>query len=847
MMLLARAITQKFSIPTNNRLHTSLNIRNQAVIQDGRVDMQTKNAGYGGNGNRNSGTQNRNQAFNAGNRNDDRNQIKPRVRDAKYFREQMLLAMKDEARSNLKDEENDFMLDNSYGDDTLKEPTAAVIMMARIQPANDNADSEPSYDVNVVSEVNASNKVHEQVNYEKRKTIIHTSDDDKIDSNIIFNDLYVENNGGTSEHDSNAHDEYHNIQMPTQKTELLQTKLEKSLNDSKDIQANLLKRIKILENDFKQSQAQSIDFELKLQHQKDKMACDVSWNSRLSTLNDENVLLKTQVDFTYAYADVRSQNQDLLMTISELKNKIKTIEKGKNVNTKFDKSETLGTLLCVTPLPKNIAVTAKKVSNTKINADRDFKVKRALFTTPIAAKSNNLGATSVVAKSRLSVAKTPTATNKVSSVILLSPDSSQSMTLRNYMKNKIATSRKWQKWFENQQCFNWTPKSKTDQSLPSETKSSTRVRSKSNTLVTTQKWVASLSTLLSAFVSCDAELSLRDSWEQSALGMITSKQSLDMEMQSHDISRESNLYTFSISELAASSPVCLMSRATSTKATRIQLHRFSRFIERFLISTVKTDLDNLFGLLYEEYYATSPPEVSDNSAANTLDNEDTSSSSSIVVEEDEAPQIVSLSAEQVASEPNTLLFNENADDLDPLNMYEFHQIHRSTDKCTKNHPIEQVIDDPSKPIMTRHRPHTDAEVCMYALTVSTNKPKNIKEAMLDHSWIESIQDELNQFKRLDVWELVECPIGRNIIAGIDFEESFAPVARLEAVRIFVAYAAHKNFPIYQMDVKMAFLNGLLKEEVFVRQPDGFVDPDFPNHVYRLKKALYGLKQAPRAW
>ncbi|GJZ76203.1 retrovirus-related pol polyprotein from transposon TNT 1-94 [Tanacetum coccineum] len=150
--------------------------------------------------------------------------------------------------------------------------------------------------------------------------------------------------------------------------------------------------------------------------------------------------------------------------------------------------------------------------------------------------------------------------------------------------------------------------------------------------------------------------------------------------------------------------------------------------------------------------------------------------------------------------------------------------------------------------------------------------------MLDHSWIESMQDELNPFKRLDVWELVECPIGINIIAlkwiwknktdaentvirnksrlvakgygqeeGIDFEESFAPVARLEAVRIFVAYAAHKNFPIYQMDVKTTFLNGPLKEEVFVRQPDGFVDPDFPNHVYRLKKALYGLKQAPRAW
>ncbi|GJZ56710.1 ribonuclease H-like domain-containing protein [Tanacetum coccineum] len=231
----------------------------------------------------------------------------------------------------------------------------------------------------------------------------------------------------------------------------------------------------------------------------------------------------------------------------------------------------------------------------------------------------------------------------------------------------------------------------------------------------------------------------------------------------------------------------------------------------------KIDFDNLFGPLYEEYYAMSPPEASDNSATHTLDNNDTSSSSSIVVEEDEAPQI------------------------DPSNMHEFHQTHRSTNKWTKNHPIEQVIGDPSKPVMIRRQLHTDAEVCMYALTGSTTELKNIKEAMLDASWIESIQDELNQFKHLDVWELIKCPIGINIIA-----EFFAPVARLEAVRIFVAYAAHKNFPIYQMDVKTAFLDGPLKEEVFVRQPDGFVDPDFPIHVYRLKKAQYRLKQAPRS-
>ncbi|GKE27900.1 retrovirus-related pol polyprotein from transposon TNT 1-94 [Tanacetum coccineum] len=121
-----------------------------------------------------------------------------------------------------------------------------------------------------------------------------------------------------------------------------------------------------------------------------------------------------------------------------------------------------------------------------------------------------------------------------------------------------------------------------------------------------------------------------------------------------------------------------------------------------------------------------------------------------------------------------------------------------------------------------------------------------------------MQDELNQFERLQVWELVLRPEGKNIIAlkwlwknkqeeGIDFEESFAPVARLEDVRMFIAYAAHKNITIFQMDVKTTFLNGPLKEEVFVSQPEGFIDPEFPDHVYRLKKALYGLKQAPRAW
>nr|GEU89771.1 integrase, catalytic region, zinc finger, CCHC-type, peptidase aspartic, catalytic [Tanacetum cinerariifolium] len=116
--------------------------------------------------------------------------------------------------------------------------------------------------------------------------------------------------------------------------------------------------------------------------------------------------------------------------------------------------------------------------------------------------------------------------------------------------------------------------------------------------------------------------------------------------------------------------------------------------------------------------------------------------------------------------------------------------------------------------------NADPEMCMFALIMSTAEPKTIKEAMADSAWIEE--------------------------EGINFEESFAPVARFEAIRIFIAYAAHKSFLIYQMDVKIAFLNGPLKEEVYVAQPDRFVDPDHLEKVYRLMKALYGLKQASRA-
>nr|GEU47343.1 hypothetical protein [Tanacetum cinerariifolium] len=170
--------------------------------------------------------------------------------------------------------------------------------------------------------------------------------------------------------------------------------------------------------------------------------------------------------------------------------------------------------------------------------------------------------------------------------------------------------------------------------------------------------------------------------------------------------------------------------------------------------------------------------------------------------------------------------------VDSSNMHTFYQRHPSEHRWTKDHLLKQVIGNPSQTVRTRRQLESDGEMCMFALTVSRTGPKNIKKAMTDSIWIELMQEELYQFDRLD--------------EGVDFEESFAPVARLEAVRLFIAYAAHKSFTVYQMDVKTSFLYGPLKEEVYVNQPDGFVDPYHPDKVYRLKKALYGLKQAPRA-
>ncbi|GJZ69127.1 retrovirus-related pol polyprotein from transposon TNT 1-94 [Tanacetum coccineum] len=195
-------------------------------------------------------------------------------------------------------------------------------------------------------------------------------------------------------------------------------------------------------------------------------------------------------------------------------------------------------------------------------------------------------------------------------------------------------------------------------------------------------------------------------------------------------------------------------------------------------------------------------------------------------------------------------------------------------KESRNHPLENVIGNLNKRTLRLQSQNQSNFFCF----ISTIEPKNVNEALTDKSWIVAKQEDLNQFITNDVWELVPQPRNMTIIEtkwvfrnkldengvisrnkarlvsqgynqqeGIDYDETYAPVARLESIRILLAYACALDFKLFQMDVKSAFLNGFINEEVYVAQPPGFIDFEKSDHVYKLKKALYDLKQAPKAW
>jgi hypothetical protein len=197
-------------------------------------------------------------------------------------------------------------------------------------------------------------------------------------------------------------------------------------------------------------------------------------------------------------------------------------------------------------------------------------------------------------------------------------------------------------------------------------------------------------------------------------------------------------------------------------------------------------------------------------------------------------------------------------------------------RVQKNHPSDQIIRNKDAGVETRRKIRSPEQTHLALL--STIEPNCFEEANKDEFWKKAMDEELDQIEKNDTWELVPRPKNKNVIdtkwvfrnklnedghvtrnkarlvckgyaqvEGIDFEETFAPVARMEAICLLLAYACSKNIKMYQMDVKSTFLNGELEEEVYIEQPEGFQLSENADYVCKLKKALYGLKQAPRAW
>ncbi|GJR19257.1 retrovirus-related pol polyprotein from transposon TNT 1-94 [Tanacetum coccineum] len=215
------------------------------------------------------------------------------------------------------------------------------------------------------------------------------------------------------------------------------------------------------------------------------------------------------------------------------------------------------------------------------------------------------------------------------------------------------------------------------------------------------------------------------------------------------------------------------------------------------------------------------------------------------------------------------------DKTEAFDQFEIFKIGEIVDiKESRNHPLENVIGNLNQRTLRSQAQNQSNFFCF----ISTIEPKNVNEALGDESWIVAMQEELNQFIANDIWELVPQPKNMTIIGtkwvfrnkldengvvfrnkarlvaqgynqqeGINYDETYAPVARLESIRILLAYACTLDFKLFQMDVKSVFLNGFINEEVYVAQPLGLIDFEKPDHIYKLKKALYGLIQAPKAW
>nr|GEV75434.1 hypothetical protein [Tanacetum cinerariifolium] len=249
-----------------------------------------------------------------------------------------------------------------------------------------------------------------------------------------------------------------------------------------------------------------------------------------------------------------------------------------------------------------------------------------------------------------------------------------------------------------------------------------------------------------------------------------------------------------------------------------------------VLETSKKDLEDLFHNFYDEYFDSSKIMKS------LTTNVDTSINEEVFHEVSESFQressLSSLNDDVQQSPEEDAYFDASTSFHDPSNVHTFYQPYPHEKKWTKVHPLHKIIGDPKSSVRTRGQL---ANSCLFSCLLSSIKPANVAEALRDADWIFKNKKDESSLVIRNKARLVA--VGYSQQEGIDYDETFAPVARIEAIRLFFAYAAHKDFTFFQMDVKTTFLNGILKEEVYVGQPPGFVSKQYPNHVYALDKAL----------
>ncbi|GJT99277.1 retrovirus-related pol polyprotein from transposon TNT 1-94 [Tanacetum coccineum] len=767
------------------------------------------------------------------------NCLKLRVWDSKYFIEQMLLAKKDEAGVILSNKKNDFLLANSAQMEEL-----------------------------------------EQLNKDRIRALAKEIDD--LQLNV-------------------SEQRKHVLELQNAQTVL------KRKRESKGVQECMHTRIKILEYDVQRCQKQSLDFELQLQHEKEKQKyesslknmCETSWISKMEKLKNENVSLEFQVQSLikerenikleyqklfdsikktrtqsqkeinelinelienvnqkkYAYRDVRVKYQDLLMTIFELKVKLKNVEKGKSVNTKFDKPSVSDKLICVTSINKKVIQKKKETKSvlTSMRLKDATSVRRPLSRGSLSKNSvllNTKNHSEYVEVHVRTIKKTNVAAKKN---VVQNKKIVTNVDVKNALKAKDCSA-----------ILQWlfgSFFSIKDMLCP---KSGRRFNSHFNKIIvmalkafapelwyfndlTKQDLVDGLPKFKYGkdhlCYACERRKSMKATHPPKLVPSTHSK----LELIHIDLCGPMMVESINGKKYNKTMYELLQGRRPNVEYFHVYGSLCYPTNDREDLGKIKPKAD--IGIFISH---------SESSREFQIYNRTKKIIETIHVKFDE---LAAMASEHNCLEPRNNLFQDNdssskdtsiplKEDLDNLfgPMFE---------EYFEKRPSEVSINFAAQITLNNQDTHSSSSIIVEdneAPPLVSSSEEQISP-ILDDEADELIQEEYS--KELDgntllspydtlIYKSHLVAKGYKQEDGINFEESFALVARLEAVRMFVAYVAHKNFTIFQMDVKTAFLNEPLKEEVHVIQPGGFFDPDFPNHAYRLKKDLYGLKQASRA-